>query len=389
MLFCRTEKIGWKWVAIASVASRRPSDTGCGSAGSGPDLFTTRWSCMCASEAHRHAIARPERIANELTITKHCRGRPGSRTASFWRSSVRLSTHRGASAPVGRAPHPWHGRCTRVPCAALIPDRFRRTLGVRWARWTTRRRAPILWSALLVAIVAAPIAARLPLRGDMSYLLPPQTLSVRDLHTLEARAQVFGTIIVAIESDDAARRSAAARLVRDRLAALPAGAVIGVSARQRGEGSLRLGTPPPAGADRGADRDSRRAGGAQGAAQSAVRVAGRRRGRRGGRTVRRWAIACVTCKQQLDAAKAGAEHPAPLVSKDGRLQIVVVRTRFPAGEVSRNAPVLRRGRARGRRGAPRGRRRRCASGSRATSSTPRRSSGRCWAACCERPCSRS
>ena len=40
----------------------------------------------------------------------------------------------------------------------------------------------------------------------MSYLLPPQTLSVRDLHTLEARAQVFGTIIVAIESEDAARR---------------------------------------------------------------------------------------------------------------------------------------------------------------------------------------
>src|SRR5881409_3293050 len=88
-----------------------------------------------------------------------------------------------------------------------------RRLGARWARWTTRRRAPILWSALLATILAAPIAARLPLRGDMSYLLPPQTLSVRDLHTLEARAQVFGTIIVAIESDDAARRASAVRLV--------------------------------------------------------------------------------------------------------------------------------------------------------------------------------
>ena len=109
MLFCRTEKIGWKWVAIASVASRRPSDTGCGSAGSGPDLFTTRWSCMCASEAHRHAIARPERIANELTITKHCRGRPigqpcgstvrwtgaalSSNLATSWRWTVAAAVH--------------------------------------------------------------------------------------------------------------------------------------------------------------------------------------------------------------------------------------------------------------------------------------------------------
>ena len=45
-------------------------------------------------------------------------------------------------------------------------------------------------------------------------------------------------------------------------------------------------------------------------------------------------------KQQLDAAKAGAERPTPLVSKDGRLQIIVVRTPFASGEVSRNAPVL-------------------------------------------------
>ena len=41
MLFCRTEKIGWKCVATASVASRRPSEIGCGSAGSGPDLLRT------------------------------------------------------------------------------------------------------------------------------------------------------------------------------------------------------------------------------------------------------------------------------------------------------------------------------------------------------------
>ena len=214
-----------------------------------------------------------------------------------------------------------------------------RRLGIRWARWTTRRRAPILWSALLAALVAAPIAARLPLRGDMSYLLPPQTLSVRDLHTLEARAQVFGTIIVAIESEDAARRSAAARLVRDRLAALPAGAVIGVSAdsaaKDRFAWEHRHLLAPTS--DLTAIRDElaqRKArlnplfvsldDGAGGAVPDGPALGDRLRDLQG----------------QLDAAKTGAAHPAPLVSTDGRLQIVIVRTRFPAGEVSRNAPVL-------------------------------------------------
>ena len=72
-------------------------------------------------------------------------------------------------------------------------------LGLRWARWTTRRRWAILAAAAVVGAVAAPVAARLPLFGDLSYLLPPATPSVRDLHALESRAQVFGTIIVAVE----------------------------------------------------------------------------------------------------------------------------------------------------------------------------------------------
>jgi predicted RND superfamily exporter protein len=212
-------------------------------------------------------------------------------------------------------------------------------LGVRWARWTARRRAPILWSALLVAVAAGPVAARLPLHGDMSYLLPPQTQSVRDLHTLEARAQVFGTIIVAIESDDARRRSAAADLVRDRLAALPATSVIGVSAdsgaRDRFTWEHRHLLVPTE--DLTAIRDElaqRKArlnplfvsldDDAAATAPSRPALGDRLR----------------ELHDQLGAAKVGAAHPTPLVSKDGRLQIVVLRTRSPAGEVSRNAPVI-------------------------------------------------
>jgi len=214
-----------------------------------------------------------------------------------------------------------------------------RSLGMRWARWATRRRAPILWSALLVGIATALIAARLPLRGDMSHLLPPQTLSVRDLRTLEGRAQVFGTIIVAIESDDPARRGAAARAVRDRLAALPAGTIVGINydsaAKDRFVWEHRHLLIPTedltAIRDELAQRKARlnplfvavddEAGGAVGRGPSLSDRLGE-------------------LKQQLDAARTGAERPTPLVSKDGRLQIIVVRTPFASGEVSRNTPIL-------------------------------------------------
>ena len=226
-----------------------------------------------------------------------------------------------------------------------------RSLGLRWARWATRRRGPILWSALFVGIATALIAARLPLQGDMSHLLPPQTQSVRDLRTLEGRAQVFGTIIVAIESDDPERRGAAARMVRDRLAALPAGTIVGINydsaAKDRFVWEHRHLLIPTedltAIRDELAQRKARLnplfvaleddAGGAAGGGPS---LADRLR----------------ELKQQLDAAKSGAERPTPLVSKDGRLQIIVVRTPFASGEVSRNAPVLAAVRARGRRSPP-------------------------------------
>jgi predicted RND superfamily exporter protein len=222
----------------------------------------------------------------------------------------------------------------------MEPARSKRNLGVRWARWTARRRRPILWSALLAGIVAAPIAARLPLRGDMSYLLPPQTTSVRDLHALEARAQVFGTIIVAIESDDAGRRAAAAQRVRDQLTALPAGTLLAVAAdsaaRDRFAWEHRHLLAPTEDLTAIRDELARRKArmnplfvSLDDDADASPATAGPTLGDR-----------LRDLQQQLDAAKAGAQHPTPLVSKDGRLQIIVARTPFASGEVSRNAPIL-------------------------------------------------
>jgi uncharacterized protein len=213
------------------------------------------------------------------------------------------------------------------------------TAGARWARFTGRRRRAILGTALLVGAVATLIAARLPLHGDLSYLLPPETRSVRDLHTLEARAQVFGTIIVGIESDDAERRLHAARLLQDRLRALPTSAVIGVStdsgAKDRFTWAHRQLLVPTedlrAMADDLRERKARLNplyvsldDGSDRAGKAAPPIGDRLR----------------ALERQLDAAKLGAQSPTPLLSKDGRIQIIVVRTRFAAGEVSRNAAAL-------------------------------------------------
>jgi uncharacterized protein len=206
-------------------------------------------------------------------------------------------------------------------------------LGLRWARWTTRRRWAILAVSVMVGSVAAPIASRLPLLGDLSYLLPPATPSVRDLHALESRAQVFGTIIVAVESGDPAKRLAAAELVRARLRALPPSMLLGVDydsgTRDHYAWANRYLLAPTD--ELTGVRDELAARKARlnplyvsldddGDKANAPPIGERLR----------------TLKQQMDGAKAGAQHPAPILSQDGHLQLVVARTRFPADEVSRN-----------------------------------------------------
>ena len=216
------------------------------------------------------------------------------------------------------------------------------TIGARWAGWATRRRRWILGGALLVGMAATPISAHLPLHGDLSYLLPPETQSVRDLHSLEARAQVFGTIIVGVDSDQADQRLATASLIADRLRALPASAVISVSADSAARDQFawahrQLLIPTDdlqAMADDLRERKARlnplfvsldSPGGADTAKTVAPGVADR----------------LHDLKKQFDAVKHGAQSPAPLVSPDGRIQIIIVRTRFAASEVSRNAATVR------------------------------------------------
>ncbi|HVY37596.1 MAG TPA: MMPL family transporter [Polyangia bacterium] len=207
----------------------------------------------------------------------------------------------------------------------------------RWARWTARRRRPILIAAIAVAAAAGAVARCLPLHGELAALLPPEATSVRDLRALERRAQVFGTIIVAVQSDDPSRRAAAAAQVRRRLEALPRDLILQVDGdsavrdRYAWEHRYLLASTADLEALRDELRDRK-------ARANPLYVAlddgepaddGRLRG----------------LAQRVDALRVAAEHPTPLVSRDGSLQIVVARTRYPADDLAHNAPALAAARA--------------------------------------------
>ena len=96
--------------------------------------------------------------------------------------------------------------------------RARRALG--FARWIDRRRWPILIFSMVLAVAAGGVASRLPIHGDFSYLLPPDAPSVLALHALEKRVSNLGTLMAIVRSDDPEKRARAAAGLRDRLAAL-------------------------------------------------------------------------------------------------------------------------------------------------------------------------
>lgn len=96
--------------------------------------------------------------------------------------------------------------------AVQKPGRFR-----RYAGWIDRRRWTILGLAAILAVGSAVLAAKLPLKTDLTQLLPPSEPSVRDLDNLSHRTRSLGTLLVVIKSPDPAHREAATRAMAARI----------------------------------------------------------------------------------------------------------------------------------------------------------------------------
>jgi len=208
-------------------------------------------------------------------------------------------------------------------------------LMLRWGKWVQARRWSVLSVSLVIAVAATVITARLPVLGDFSYLLPPSEQSVRQLRALEARTRVPATFMVGVESDVGAERQRATHLLCARLQAIEPTLVASVTcdkgvARRfawehrflfaslddltAAQEDLNQKILQATGLYEPLDEDSDDAPHAK----------------------------LDRLEKRLDDARAEQQKPADMVSDDGRLALILVRTPFTSDDLDRGRGALSR-----------------------------------------------
>jgi predicted RND superfamily exporter protein len=208
----------------------------------------------------------------------------------------------------------------------------------RFAAWIDRSRVGVLVLSVLVALIGGYLASRMSLRSDLTNLLPPTQPSVRDLTAIQKRARPFGTVQVAVESADPAARARVAAALSERLAKLPPDLVSQFSADD-GVAHRYIWANRFLFADLADLVEARNA--------LAERV---RRGTLHGNPLyidlddddkAPAADRFDELARKLADAEEAAAHPPPRVSKDGRIQLLVVQTAFPASDAARAGRLIR------------------------------------------------
>jgi predicted RND superfamily exporter protein len=198
--------------------------------------------------------------------------------------------------------------------------------------WILARRRLVLALSLVAVTAGALAAARLPIRADFSALLPPSTESVRHLEAIQKRVRAFGTAFILVEADDPVLRAQATGEIRTEVERLDGSLVARVTGD---DGPLRRFVWAHRHLFAGIDDLSR--------AKDAL----------AGRIEREKLHAnplyidlddpapeekdpgLDDLRARLDEAEAKGRAPTPFVSRDGRLQLLVVQASFPASEISR------------------------------------------------------
>jgi len=211
----------------------------------------------------------------------------------------------------------------------------------RYAHWVDRRRGPILGASALVAALGAFLAAHLPLRADLSNLLPPRERSVRDLERIQARTPALGLVLCAVASEDPALRRRAAERLAARVRALDA-TLVSHLVSDEGEGRRyawehRFLFAPLA--DLASARDAlagrlRRAKLAANPLFVSLDQDGDARDEQEDRA------RLDKLRAQMHEAEDKARRPAELVSADGKLQALIVETPFPSATVTQGERLL-------------------------------------------------
>jgi predicted RND superfamily exporter protein len=206
--------------------------------------------------------------------------------------------------------------------------------------WILSRRRMVLAVSLVVAVAGGLAAARLPIKADFSALLPPSTESVQHLEAIQERVRAFGTAYILVEADDPDLRRRAAEEVRAAVERLDRTLVTRVTiddgplrrfvwhnrylfveegdleqARAALEEKIKSGklraNPLYIDLD---DEES------EGAGSTATEPPDPR---------------LEDLRKRLAEAESEAATPRAFVSRDGRLQLLIVQASFPAGQISR------------------------------------------------------
>jgi predicted RND superfamily exporter protein len=194
--------------------------------------------------------------------------------------------------------------------------------------WAVARARIVIVLSWVLALGCGLVASRLEVFGDFSNLLPPDAESVRHLRALEKRTRVLADYMVGVESDDPTARTAAAAMLRERLDAIDHDLVSGITSDQHAARQFAWDNRFLFASL--ADLQHARAALERKVAEvnpmyAALDDDGPANGPGG-------AAATDDLEAKLDKAKADAKDSAPFISKDGRLQLFVVRTTFTSDD---------------------------------------------------------
>lgn len=201
----------------------------------------------------------------------------------------------------------------------------------RYTAWIVRHRVAVIVVSIAFALVAGWVAVRLSVRADFSYLLPQSARSVVDLRQIEKRARALGTAMVAVESNNPDSRSKAAAMARDRMMQIGPQWVASIAfderVKRRYVWDHRWLLAPLA------DLEAARDGLVAEIEQAKLRAnplyielddepAD--------------AAELNALREKLEAAERERDDPGELVSEDGRVQMMIVRTAFSTGDVEQD-----------------------------------------------------
>jgi predicted RND superfamily exporter protein len=211
-----------------------------------------------------------------------------------------------------------------------------------YVAWVERRRRGIVLGSALIAAVGLVLAMRLPLRADLSNLLPAHERSVRDLEAIESRTTALGLVLCVVSADDAAARERGASELAERIrhidGSLVADVVVDDSEGRSYVAEHRFLFAPLADLEAARDVLSTRIRRAELAANplyvsldDPAEVARDKADEE--RTIQR-------LRGRLDEAEGKDRHPRQIVSHGGKLQVLIVQAAFPSASVTQGERLV-------------------------------------------------